>query len=210
MILDIQGAAGLAERRVPVDEVITSANQVKLKYFHFPDLPLRDAFAGAVAVNNNPKDIEASNSVYDIVAQLDALDDGSGNRILYAWYDGSEIELCTAALPVTLSAAFAAFLKMPVVLTANTCYSSSLYESIVSEYSHFAVVVGHVRGFFDGHGYNEVIAKIRRDKDISTVHSHYFRGPVTLIKLRVTVVKRDGTILPYTSPEIWSLGLQVT
>ena len=99
---------------------------------------------------------------------------------------------------------------MPTALTANTCYSSSLYESIVSEYSHYAVQLCHVRGFFTGSGYNEVIAKIRRDKDISSVHSHYFRSSISMLKLKVTVVKRDGTILPYTSPEIWSLGLQLT
>ena len=208
MILDIQGAAGLAERRIPVED-ITSASQVRLKYFHFPALPLRDAFVDAVVFAGVTKTIDASSSIYEIVGQLDAFVSG-GNRVLYAWYDDSEIEICTAALPVTLSAGFAAFLKMPTALAANTCYSSSLYESVVSEYSHYAVCVGHVRGFFDGQGYNEVIAKIRRDRDVSNAHSHFFRGPVSSLELKVTAVKRDGTISAYTSPEIWSLGLQLT
>ena len=91
----------------------------------------------------------------------------------------------------------------------NTCYSSSLYESTVSLYSHYAIAVKHIRGMWDGSEYNEVIAKVRRDGDLSAVHPHYFVGPVRHLHVRVLAVKKDGAISQYVSPEIWSLGLEI-
>ena len=90
-------------------------------------------------------------------------------------------------------------------MVANTCYSSSIFDI----YSHYAVAVKHVRGMWNGSEYDEIIAKVRRDGDLSAVHPHYFRGPVKHLHVRVLVVKKDGTISQYVSPEIWSLGIEI-
>ena len=57
--------------------------------------------------------------------------------------------------------------------------------------------------------YDTVIAKVRRDGDVSAAHTHYFRGDLVLLEMSVNVVKRDGTVAQYASPEIWSLGLEI-
>ena len=62
---------------------------------------------------------------------------------------------------------------------------------------------------WDGVEYDEVIAKIRRDNDVSHAHTHYLRGSVMALDVRILTVKRDGTIAAYTAPEIWSIGLEV-
>ena len=207
MILDVQGPAGLVKTRIP-NQSISTDKVVKLKYFHFPDLPLLDSFVAAVTVNGNAKTIPAVSSIQELVGELDAIVDG-GLRIFHAWWDGYELEVCTKASAVTLSGDFATLLKMETALAANTCYSSSLFENVISLYSHYAVCVGDVRGFYTGDGgYNEVIAKVRRDGGVA-VHAHSFRRPLSALDVYVTVVKRDGTIVPYTSPEIWSLGLLI-
>ena len=213
MILDIQGAAGLAKQQI--FDTYNSENFVKLRYFHFPDLPLLDAYVGAVVVTNQTFDIAAVSSIQHLVEELDGLRWYNGasppepERVFYAWYNSSEFEICTGSNAVTLSAAFASLLKLPTTLAANTCYSSSLFESQISLYSHFNVNIKGVRGFYAEGQYNGVIAKVRRDGDISAAHFHFFKRVVDSIELSISVVKRDGTISPYTSPELWSLGLEL-
>ena len=153
-------------------------------------------------------DIPAVSSVEELVYHLDSLVQG-GNRVCYVWFDGSEFEICTGTQAITVSAAFAYVLKMPTTLAANTCYSSSVYENTISLYSHYAVAIKNVRGMWDGSEFDEVIAKIRRDNDVSHAHTHYFRGSVMALDVRILTVKRDGTIAEYTAPEIWSIGLEV-
>ena len=51
MIVDVQGTAGEVRQSVPV-QAQTVNSTVRLKYFHFPDLPLLDEFDEALAVNN--------------------------------------------------------------------------------------------------------------------------------------------------------------
>ena len=215
MILDVQGAAGLAEQQF--FETKTTENYVKLRYFHFPDLPLLDAETAAVVVTNQSFDLPSVSSIEALVEELNGLvwyDTASppvGHRVFYVWYNSSEFEICTADNAVTLSASFAGLLKLgsaATILAANTCYSSSLFEGQISKYSHYNVNINGVRGFYTGQHYNSVIAKVRRDGDISAANFHYFKRVVDSIELSISVVKRDGTILPYTAPEIWSLGLE--
>ena len=208
MILDVAGGIGLAAVEVPVKQPLSSENSVRLKYSHLPDLPLLDAFAAGFTVNSEAFDIPAVSSIEELVYHLDSLVTG-GARVCYVWFDGSEFEICTGTNAITLSTAFAAVLKMPTTLAANTCYSSSLYESKISLYSHYAVAIKNVRGMWDGNEYDEVIAKIRRDNDVSHSHTHYLRGSVMALDVRILTVKRDGTIAAYTAPEIWSIGIEV-
>ena len=209
MILDIQGSAGIVQKRVPLERGVTAANSVKLKYFHLPKLPLLDVFVNAVTVNAVSHNILAASSVQAIVDQLDALTSG-GARVVYCWYNQSEFEICTGAQAVTLSAAFAALFKLPTALVANTCYSSAIFESEVSVYSHYAIQVGHARGYYDGASYNQIIARVRRDGDISHAHSHYFNSAMTHFDMKVLAVKRDGTFTSYQSPEVWSIGFEIS
>ena len=208
MILDVVGAVGLAQVEVPLLNPLSSENALRLKYFHMPDLPLLDAFTAGFTVNSEPLDIPAVSSVEELVDHLDSLVQG-GNRVCYVWYNSHEFEICAGTQAITLSAAFAAVLKLPTTLTANTCYSSSLYESKISLYSHYAVAVRHVRGMFDGRDFDEVIAKVRRDNDVGSAHTHYLRGPVEALEVRILTVKRDGAIAEYSAPEIWSIGVEV-
>jgi len=207
MILDIVGAIGKAAVEVPV-RALSGATSLRLKYFHLPDLPLLDAFTGGFTVNEEVFDIPAVSSVEELVYHLDSLVTGL-NRVCYVWFDGNEFTICAGTNAITVSAAFAAVLKLPTTLAANTCYSASLYESKISLYSHYAVAVKHCRGMWDGSEYDEVIAKVRRNNDISSAHTHYLRGPVESLEVRILTVARDGTIAEYTAPEIWSIGLEI-
>ena len=208
MILDIAGAVGLADVEVPLKQPLSNENSVRLRYSHLPDLPLLDAFTAGFTADEENFDIPAVSSIQELVYHLDSLVTG-GNRVCYVWYDGAEFEICTGTNGITLSVAFAAVLKMPTTLAANTCYSSSLYESKISLYSHYAVAVKHCRGMWDGREYDEIIAKVRRDNDVSQAHTHYLRGPVEALEVRILTVKRDGTIAEYTAPEIWSIGIEI-
>ena len=207
MILDVQGSAGTVEQSIPVVP-IGPDTQIRLKYFHFPDLPLLDTFVDALTVNGQKFTIPAVSSIEQLVNELDSLVEGV-TRVCYVWYNFSEFEICVGTQSITLSAAFAAVVKLPVALVANTCYSTSLYESTISLYSHFAVQVHNVRGHWSDNEYDTVIAKVRRDGDVSAAHTHYFRGDLVLLEMSVNVVKRDGTVAQYASPEIWSLGLEI-
>ena len=210
MIVDVQGAAGVVAQSIPISALTTNST-VKLKYFHFPALPLLDAFDDAVTVNANSEkfDVPASSSIEDIVNALDGFVDSGGNRVCFVWYNSHELEICVGTQAITLSAAFAAAMKLGTALAASTCYSSSLYESSVSLYSHYAVQIAHARGHWSNNAYDSVVGKVRRDGDVSAAHTHYFRGPVHVLELSVNAVKRDGTVVPYVSPEVWGLGLQI-
>ena len=208
MIIDVSGAVGLAAVEVPLRQPLSSENFLRLKYSHLPDLPLLDAFSGGFTVNGEVFDIPAVSSIQELLGILDSLVQGN-SRVCYVWYNCHEFEICTGTQNITVGAAFAAVLKLPTTLVANTCYSSSLYEAQISIYSHYAVAVKHCRGMFDGGYYNEIIAKVRRDNDLSSAHSHYLKGPVEALEVRILTVKRDGTIAEYTAPEIWSIGLDV-
>ena len=208
MIIDVQGTAGVVQQSVPVAP-ISADTQVRLKYFHFPDLPLLDAYVDAVTVGAESFTIPAVSSIQQLVNELDSLAVAAGTRICYVWYNYSEFELCVGPAAITLTQAFADVVKLPVDLSAHTCYSTSLFEPQLSLYSHYAVQVSGVKGFFSDNDYNTVIAKVRRDGDISAAHTHSFRGNSMTIDLAVTVVKKDGTISEYTSPEVWSLGLEI-
>ena len=208
MIIDVSGAAGLAAVEVPLKQPLSSENSIRLKYSHLPDLPLLDAFTGGFTVDEEVFNIPSMSSIQELVDHLDSLVTGT-DRVCYVWYNGHEFEICVGTNAITVSAAFAAVLKLPTTLAASTCYSSSIYESQISLYSHYAVAVKHCRGMFDGGHYDEVIAKVRRDNDISSAHSHYLRGPVDALEIRILTVKRDGTIAEYSAPEIWSIGIDV-
>lgn len=208
MIIDVQGTAGVVEKSIPISP-INADTQVRLKYFHFPDLPLLDAHADAVTVGAETFTIPAVSSIRQLVNELDSLAVANGTRICYVWYNFSEFELCVGPTAMTLTQAFADVVKLPTTLAANTCYSTSLYEPQISLYSHYAVQISGVKGFFSDNDYNTVIAKVRRDGDLSAAHTHSFRGDALELELTVTVVKKDGTIGAYTSPEVWSLGLEI-
>ena len=122
MIVDVQGAAGTVVQSIPVTALSTNST-VKLKYFHFPALPLLDEFYEALTVNSEKFTVPASSSIEDIVNALDGFVQG-GNRVCYVWYNSHEFELCVGTQAITLSAAFAAAMKLPGTLAANTCYSS--------------------------------------------------------------------------------------
>ena len=207
MILDIEGTAGSATKRVLIETAFSPDNYVRLKYFHFPELPMLPAFEDAVTIGNEIHNVDPSSSVREIVNQLDALL-YNAVRVMYCWYNAHEFEICTGTTAVTLSAAFAAAVKMPITLAASTCYSSSLYEDQLTQYSHYAVRVGGVRGFWDGAGYNEIIGKVWRDRDVSNAHSHFFATQTPAVEVAVFVVGRDGSLTEYISPEVWSLGLE--
>ena len=66
MIVDVQGAAGTVVQSIPISALTTNST-VKLKYFHFPDLPLLDEFDEALTVNSEKFTVPASSSIEDIV-----------------------------------------------------------------------------------------------------------------------------------------------
>jgi hypothetical protein len=211
MLIDVQGIAGEVKQSVPIDTLGVN-NTIRVKYFHFPELPLLDKFVNAVTVAGVAVDVNAANSIAEIVNQLDALEQG-GNRVCYVWYNSNEFELCVGTQTITLSAEFAAVFKLPTTLTANTCYSSSVFESQIGMYSHYAVQIAHARGHWSDGGYDNVIAKIRRgaagDCDVSSTNAHFFKAPVHVLELSIAAVKRDGTSVRYYAPEVYGIGLEI-
>ena len=205
MILDVSGSIGIAHARVPLASPLDQRHYVKLKYLHL-DLPLLDAFADAVTVNAEAFTIPETTSVEQLVDELDALVQ-NGLRVCYVWYSGHEFELCVGTQNITLSAAFAGILKLPTTLLANQCYSSSVYEKSISAYSHFSVVVKGARGMWDGQGYDEQVAKVRRDGVIDA-HKHFFTSQNTELLIDVYAVTRQGELVVYSAPEVWSIGLE--
>ena len=149
MILDVAGAIGLAAVERPLKQPLSNENSIRLKYSHLPDLPLLDAFTAGFTADEEVFDIPVVSSVEELVYHLDSLVTG-GARVCYVWFDSHEFTICAGTNPITLSAAFAAALKMPTTLVANPCYSASLYESKISLYSHYAVAIKHCRGILSG------------------------------------------------------------
>ena len=211
MILDIVGSANeVVSKQVRMSSVLSTGHAVRVSYFHFPDLPLFDEEKDAISVTGTDFTVPAVSSIQELVNVLDTFVKDA-NRVFYAWYDDNELELCTGVHPVTLSASFAARIKMPTTLAATTCYSAALYEKHVSTYSHFVVRVGNAQGEWDGDNFNEFIAKIRRNGEgTHKMNTHYFSREIDTVVVDVFTVKKDGTITPFTSPEIWALGLEIT
>ena len=58
MIIDVQGTSGVVQQSIPISP-INADTQVRLKYFHFPDLPLLDAHVDAVTANSETFTIPA-------------------------------------------------------------------------------------------------------------------------------------------------------
>ena len=210
MILDVTGDANeVVSAKIQMENVISTDRYVRLNYFHLPDLPLLDEEKDAfdVASSGVLQTVPAVSSIEELVNVLDSFE-YNGARVFYAWYSNNELELCTGPKAVALSASFAALIKMPTALTANTCYSASLFERQISQYSHYAVRVGNARGEWDGTDFNEFIARVRRAGD-NKIEKHYFRRSSGTVDLAVFTVKKDGTIVPYISPDIWALGLEI-
>jgi hypothetical protein len=205
MIVDITGHIGDTSKSVPV----ATSNRIKLKYFHLPPLPLLDLFVDGVTVGGVPQNVPAVNSIDGLCDHFNRMTHG-GVRIMHSWYDKSEFEICTSALEVTLSAPLATVLKMPTTLVPNMCYSSSVFEDIESLYSHYNVHVTHARGYHDGTGHNNIIAKVRRDGDISHAHFHSFEGATNTLEISISVFKRFfGTTHKYFAPDRWSVGFEI-
>ena len=73
MILDLRSPAGLAEINAPLATPFSSENWVRLKYFHFPDLPLTDSFIDAITVGSTSWPMPAVSSIQELVNMLDSL-----------------------------------------------------------------------------------------------------------------------------------------
>ena len=198
MILDVSGTSGFVSKTIHLQKAVSSANVVKLKYLHLPDLPLLDLFEDGVTVGGVAHNILPCSSIQGLVNQLDSITH-NGSRAMFCYYNQHEFEICTGGQAVTLSAALASVLKMSTALAANTCYSSALFESEISLYSHYAVRVAHAHGYWNGSNYNEIIARVRRDNDVSTAHSHYFSSSTTSLGVEVSVVSVI-TNLPVLEP----------
>lgn len=207
MILDVSGDVGVVQALVPLTASLDQRHYVKLKYLHLPELPLLDAFTDAVEVNAEKFTVPAVNSVEALVDFLDSLYDSGSARVCYVWYSGHEFEICAGTQNVELSPAFAQLLKMPATLIAGQCYSSSLYAKTISVYSHFAIVVRGTKGMWNGTGFDEVIAKVRRDGVIDA-HPHFFVNRTSELQVDVYAVTREGAVKEFTATEVWSLGLE--
>ena len=73
MILDIQGGVGHAEKTIQLQKAVTSADSIRLKYFHFPGLPLLDLFPAGVTVGGVAHDILPVSSIPQLVNRMDAI-----------------------------------------------------------------------------------------------------------------------------------------
>lgn len=206
MILDVSGPIGAVHASVPLSTPLDERHYVKLKYLHLPELPLLDGFTGALTVNSESFDVPSVNSIEALVNVLDNLKQAA-SRVCYVWYSGHEFEICAGTQNITLSAEFATLLKLPTTLNASQCYSTSIFEKSVSVYSHYAVVVRGCVGMWDGQGFDEVIAKVKRDGVIDA-HPHYLSALLTGLEVEVYAVTRLGVVAEYESDEIWSLGLE--
>ena len=117
-------SAGVCQGGVPLPfGVHWSEQTVRVSAVTLPAVPIIAEIAVAVTVSAITYAMPDIHSISELVNWFDSLV-YQGTRILNAFYNNNEYELCTAASGITLNAGLATLLKFPAVIAANACLSS--------------------------------------------------------------------------------------
>ena len=127
---------------------------------------------------------------------LTALRTSGGGKVMTAYFNSNELEICAEAADVTLSEALSDFLQVDQVLLADQCYDSTLDESLISQSDHYRVVVEgqDVQGFYIQNAYTQIVDEFQYEKNApQTVWKT--KTNTNTFSLLVQVVRTNGTVV---------------
>ena len=197
----------------PVPGIHNNAqSRVRIVDVHIPDPPLLPPFTDGVATNVEDFSIRETRSMPDLIDALDALAEG-GNRLVNTYWNGTEFEIVPIYKTLTLSAAFAAVLKLPTTLALNQFYSSCIsVDAIdVSAGTCVELFLGEMEGFWDGE-YTSDAARLKRGQSEPPVVWFYTRAPANSGSIRVYSIERATgarRLLELRDGERWSARIEL-
>ena len=73
----------------------------------------------------------------------------------------------------------------------DTTLDGNVDGSHTNHFSHYEVIVKQTKGTFNGTGFDNCVARIRRDGTITTTE-HFFTGPVLYLEVEIYIVDIGG------------------
>ena len=144
-------------------------------------------------------DIPNCSSFAELAVRLSDLRHADASRVVQCYTTGeSEFEVCTFANDITLNAAFAEKLNLPVVLVKNSCYDAPVHSDDVREgyATQIHVDVGHVYGAIENGEHSAIVAQFHRGEQPHGVQFE-FSEYTELFGLVAKIVNHDGTVRDY-------------
>ena len=175
---------------------------------HVPDPPLLGAYDAAV----DGLSVSPSRNMYDLVDTLDALLDGA-DRLINAYWNGAEFEIIAVFKQLTLSAEFAAVLKLPTTLVLNQVYSSCINVAAidVSAGTCVELYLGEMDGFYKDEITRDAV-RLKRGQSEAPVMWHYTRAHALSGSIRVYSIERatgNRELLRLRTGERWSARIEL-
>lgn len=198
----------------PVPGVHNNANsRVRVVDVHVPDPPLLAEYADAVSTNVDTFSIRETRNMYDLVDALDELREGT-ERLIKTWWNGTEFEIAAIFKQVTLSAEFAAVLKLPTTLALNQFHSSCINVAAVDISAGICVelYLGEMDGFYKDRAITSDAVRLKRGQSEAPVMWHYTRAPAMSGSVRVYSIDRATGIrrlLQLREGERWSARIEL-
>lgn len=207
MIIEVE--SDICNVTFPVPGVYNNAQcDVRIVDVHIPDPPLLGAYLAAV----DGLDIPPSRNMYDLVDTLDALLDGA-DRLIKAYWNGTEFEIIAVFKQLTLSGDFASVLKLPTTLVLNQVYSSCINVAAVDVSAGTCVelFLGEMDGFYSGDQTADVV-RLKRGQSEPPLMWHRTRVPALSGSIRVYSIERatgNREILRMREGERWSARVEL-
>ena len=193
----------------PVPGVHNNANsRVRVVDVHIPDPPLLAEYDAAV----DGQDIRETRNMFDLIDVLDALKDGT-DRLLNTFWNGTELEIVPVFKSLTLSADFAAVLKLPTTLQLNRFYSSCINVAAIDISSGICVelFLGEMDGFYKDGNTSDAV-RLKRGQSEAPVIWHRTRAPALSGSIRAYSIDRATGIrrlMQLREGERWSARIEL-
>ena len=161
-----------------------------------PSLPYRYGRGDQITVQGVQYDLPNAQSMAHLCQLMSALKDNNSQPMLSCFFADAEFEVCTYGNAVTLDPALADLLQVPGVLTANTCYGSTVDSAAVNEsdYYRIDVTIMDVEGFFQDGEHTTIVEEFRPDEELPKTPFKSV-GNSTAFRLTVRAVKQDGSVV---------------
>ena len=215
MILEIEGSSSGCYAEFAVPNIMTNAqSSVRVIDIHVPDPPLLADYDAAVVTDIDSFSVVSIRNMFDLVDVLDSLTDlATEDRLLEAYWSGTEFEIIAVFKQVTLSAAFAKTLKLPTTLVVNQVYSSCINIAAVDISAGYVVQL-HM-GELDGihrEDFTYDVATLKRDQ--SVVPEAWFETRAPSLEGTVRVYSKDRatgalSLLRVRVGERWSVRIEM-
>ena len=171
--------------------------QYRIVRASLPRMPFYYTEGSEVTVGNEVISLqENASSLAHLCTLLTALRTSGGGKVMTAYFNSNELEICAEAADVTLSEALSDFLQVDLVLLADQCYDSTLDESLLSQSDHYRVVVEgqDVQGFYIQNAYTQIVDEFQYEKNApQTVWTT--KTNTDTFSLLVQVVRTNGDVV---------------